>query len=123
MYRLLIEDSFAAAHQLRGYMGKCERLHGHNWKVQAEVKANELNDIGLAIDFKDLKTCLRSLLDQVEHHFLNEIPPFDKVNPSSENMAKWLYYQMGNKINSDRVKVSRIVVWESDTAAAVYSED
>lgn len=123
MYRLLIEDSFAAAHQLRGYMGKCERLHGHNWKIEAEVKAEELNDIGLAIDFRDLKSCLRGLLDQVEHLFLNEIPPFDKINPSSENMAKWLYYEMGNKVNSDKVKVSRIVVWESDSAAASYSED
>jgi 6-pyruvoyltetrahydropterin/6-carboxytetrahydropterin synthase len=91
MFELMVESKFAAAHQLRGYKGKCERLHGHNWRVTVAVTAERLDEVGLAIDFHDLKKALRDVLDQLEHSFLNEIFPFTQINPSSENLAKWIY--------------------------------
>ena len=122
MYKLTIETKFSAAHQLREYQGRCERLHGHNWKVGVTVDARKLNDIGLAMDFKDLKDVTNSFLSQVEHAFVNEVPPFDEINPSSENIAKWLYDGLSVKINDGNLKVSSITVWESDTASATYCE-
>ena len=101
MYELMIESKFAAAHQLRGYQGKCEKLHGHNWRVTIAVTAERLDDIGLAIDFHDLKKSLRDVLDQLEHTFLNDIFPFTQINPSSENLAKWIYDTMTKKVNDD----------------------
>ncbi len=120
MYELMIESKFAAAHQLRGYQGKCEKLHGHNWRVTIAVTAERLNDIGLAIDFVDLKKFLREVLDQLEHTFLNDIFPFTQINPSSENVAKWIYDSMTKKINGDDLEVASVTVWESDTASASY---
>lgn len=122
MYELVVESKFAAAHQLRNYNGRCENLHGHNWRVTAHVSAEKLNEIGLAIDFADLKRILREQLDQLEHVFLNEIFPFTEINPSSENIARWLYNNLSKKINNGNVMVSMITVWESDTASASYYE-
>lgn len=122
MFELSVEDHFAAAHQLRNYNGKCERLHGHNWKVQVTVTAERLNEIGLAIDFADIKKVTREALDNLEHNFLNEIFPFTEINPSSENIARWLYETIKKKINSNSVVVSSVTVWESDTASATYYE-
>lgn len=122
MYELVVESKFAAAHQLRNYNGRCENLHGHNWRVTAHVSAEKLNEIGLAIDFVDLKRILREQLDQLEHVFLNEIFPFTEINPSSENIARWLYNNLSKKINNGNVMVSMITVWESDTASASYYE-
>jgi len=120
MYELMIESKFAAAHQLRGYEGKCERLHGHNWRVTIAVTAERLNEQGLAIDFIDLKKLLREVLDQLEHTFLNDIFPFTQINPSSENLAKWIYDTMAKKIDDDNLEVASVTVWESDTASASY---
>ena len=122
MYELMIESKFAAAHQLRGYEGKCERLHGHNWRVTIAVTAERLNEQGLAIDFLDLKKSLREVHDQLEHTFLNDIFPFTQINPSSENLAKWIYDTMAKKVNDDDLEVSSVTVWESDTASASYFE-
>ena len=88
MFRLQIEDSFAAAHQLRGYRGKCENLHGHNWRVRILVSVERLDGIGMLVDFGELKTILRRGLASLDHAFLNETPPFEKVNPTSENLAR-----------------------------------
>ena len=120
MYELMVESKFSAAHQLRGYQGKCEKLHGHNWRVTVAVTAERLDDIGLAIDFHDLKKFLRDVLDQLEHSFLNDIFPFTQINPSSENLAKWIYDTMTKKINSANLEVASVTVWESDTASASY---
>ncbi len=120
MYELMIESKFAAAHQLRGYKGACEKLHGHNWRVTVAVTAERLNDIGIAIDFHDLKKSLREVLDQLEHTFLNDIFPFTQINPSSENIAKWIYDSMTKKINGDDLEVASVTVWESDAASASY---
>lgn len=122
MYELIIETKFSAAHQLRGYEGRCERLHGHNWKVEVSVQAGALNNIGLAVDFKEIKDATNEFLALLEHSFVNEVFPFTEINPSSENMAKWLYDSLASKLNTDALCVSRVTVWESDTARASYFE-
>jgi len=123
MYELMIETKFSGAHQLRGYQGKCENLHGHNWKVQVHVSAEILNDIDLAIDFHDLKQYTQEIVDQLDHGFLNDVFPFTEINPSSENIAKWIFDSLRKKIEDDNVEVSAVTVWESDTASATYYED
>ena len=122
MYELVVESKFSAAHQLRGYQGKCEKLHGHNWRVTVAVTSDRLNEQGLAIDFGVLKKHLNETLDQLEHTFLNDIFPFTQINPSSENLAKWIYDSVGKKVNDDHLEVSSVTVWESDTASASYFE-
>lgn len=123
MYELMIETSFSAAHQLRGYMGKCEQLHGHNWKVQVHVTAEKLNQIDIAIDFHELKKLTNEIISPLDHTFLNDIFPFTEKNPSSENIAKWIYDCLKKKINDENIEVSAVTVWESDTASATYYED
>ena len=123
MYELSIETGFASAHQLRGYKGKCEKLHGHNWKVQISVTAERLNEIDLAIDFHELKKIANEVVSPLDHAFLNDIFPFTEKNPSSENVAKWIFESLKKKINDDNIRVSAVTVWESDTASASYYED
>jgi 6-pyruvoyltetrahydropterin/6-carboxytetrahydropterin synthase len=123
MYELTIETGFASAHQLRGYKGKCEKMHGHNWKVQISVTAERLNEIDLVIDFHDLKRVANEVVSPLDHAYLNEIFPFTEKNPSSENIAKWIYDSMNKKLSEDNVRVSSVTVWESDTASASYYED
>lgn len=123
MYELMIETKFASAHQLRGYKGKCETIHGHNWKVQVFVSADKLNEIDIAIDFHDLRKYTDEIAGQLDHVLLNEIFPFTEINPSSENIAKWIYDSLKKKIEDGNVMVSAVTVWESDTASATYYED
>lgn len=123
MYELMIEDTFSAAHQLRGYKGECENLHGHNWRVQIYVLADRLNEIDIAIDFHELKSYLREALSFLDHKFLNDIFPFTERNPSSENIAKWIFDFLKKKINREGVRLGAVTVWESDTASATYYED
>ncbi|TAN44283.1 MAG: 6-carboxytetrahydropterin synthase QueD [Nitrospirae bacterium] len=123
MYELTIETSFASAHQLRGYKGKCENVHGHNWRVQLSVTAEKLNEIDIAIDFHDLKKMAYEIIDQLDHKMLNEVFPFTEINPSSENIAKWIFESMNKKFPDDNVRMSSVTVWESDTASATYYED
>ena len=98
MFELMIETNFSAAHQLRGYKGQCEKLHGHNWKVQVYVLAEKLNEIELAMDFHELKRLTEEVLAPLDHGFLNDIFPFTEKNPSSENIAKWIYDSLKKKI-------------------------
>lgn len=123
MYELSVEIGFASAHQLRGYKGKCEKLHGHNWKVQVNVTAERLNELDLAIDFHELKRIANEVVSPLDHAFLNDIFPFTEKNPSSENIAKWIYESMKKKINGDNIRMSAVTVWESDSASASYYED
>jgi 6-pyruvoyltetrahydropterin/6-carboxytetrahydropterin synthase len=119
----MIESSFASAHQLRGYKGKCENLHGHNWKVQVFVDAEKLNKIDIAIDFHELKKMTNEILSELDHKFINDIFPFTEKNPSSENIARWIYDSLRDKLSSyENVRVSAVTVWESDTASATYLE-
>lgn len=123
MYLLTVEDHFASAHQLRGYKGKCENIHGHNWRVVLNVRGERLNDIGLLIDFNDLKAVLKKVTGYLDHKNLNEVEPFDKVNPSSENIAEYIAIEVQrglNDINRD-VYVESVTVWESETSRCTYS--
>ncbi|GBE06293.1 6-carboxy-5,6,7,8-tetrahydropterin synthase [bacterium BMS3Abin10] len=122
MYELMIETQFSAAHQLREYKGKCENMHGHNWKVQIVVAAEKLNEIGLGMDFHDLKRISNEVVSTLDHAVLNEIFPFTEINPSSENIAKWLYDSIGKKTEGGNITMSSVTVWESETASATYYE-
>jgi len=111
---------FSAAHFLIFPDGSAERLHGHNWKVEVTVESPTLDERGIAVDFRILKTSLHDLLSRFDHRYLNEIPPFDGMNPSSENLARHLYEEMGKSV-PEPARVSRVTVWESDDARADYS--
>jgi len=123
MYKLKIVTSFAAAHNLNNYQGECENLHGHNWRVEATVTARELDKAGLGVDFKDMKACTRELLNTLDHKYLNELDCFKGDSPSSENIARFIYYELGKLLNNDNIKVAMITVWESDAACASYYEE
>ncbi len=122
MYKLKIITGFDAAHQLKGYKGKCENIHGHNWKVEVEVISEKLNEIGIALDFKELKKNVDEVIFQLDHTFINQIPPFTQINPSSENIARWIYMSLKDKLNTTPVKLYSVTVWESDYASATYME-
>lgn len=122
MYRLMIRTSFAAAHCLKHYQGDCENLHGHNWKVEVAVTANELDKAGLGIDFKILKADTKEFLKTLDHKYLNELSPFLEISPSSENIARYLYDELKRKFTNDNIKVEMVTVWESDFAGASYYE-
>ena len=122
-YTLKILTDFASAHTLRDYPGACSRMHGHNWKVEAEVIATKLNDIGMAIDFKEIKTAAREIAGRLDHYYLNDIPPFDKINPTAENIASWFFDELAKSINSDTVTVSALTLWETDRACVTYRRD
>jgi 6-pyruvoyltetrahydropterin/6-carboxytetrahydropterin synthase len=122
MYELMVETDFSAAHQLRAYKGKCEALHGHNWRVQIIVSSDKLNDIGIVIDFHELKEISREVILPLDHSFLNDVFPFTEINPSSENIAKWIYDSLKKKLQSKNCLVSSVTVWENDSSSATYYE-
>lgn len=122
-YTLKIVTDFASAHSLRDYPGECRRLHGHNWKVEVEVTAVELDGLGMAIDFKEIKKAARLVTGELDHRYLNEIPPFDELNPTAENIAHHLYQRLSEELNSERVKVSAITLWETERACVRYTEE
>ena len=120
MYEVTIIKSFSAAHLLSEIGGKCEELHGHNFKVEVTVGSPELNSEGILIDFRLLKKWLKDILDQMDHQHLNDLPFFKDKNPSSEIIACFLYQEMRNKVAESGVKMLRVKVWESETAAVTY---
>ena len=122
MYRLMIRTSFAAAHCLLHYQGDCENLHGHNWKVEVAATARDLDKAGLGIDFKILKAETNSFLKSLDHKYLNELPPFLELSPSSENIARYLYFELSQIFNDKNIKVEMVTVWESDHAGASFYE-
>ena len=122
MYKLTIRTSFAAAHNLMNYQGDCENLHGHNWKVELTVTANELDKAGLGVDFKVLKREAGVIIQELDHKYLNENPAFSTISPSSEHIARYLYQRMGERLNNDVIKVDSVTVWESDNCSACYYE-
>jgi 6-pyruvoyltetrahydropterin/6-carboxytetrahydropterin synthase len=122
MYKLTIRTSFAAAHNLINYQGDCENLHGHNWKVDVTVTARELDKAGLGIDFKVLKLEAGVVINELDHKFLNENPAFQSISPSSENISRYLYYRLSERLNNDNIKIESVAVWESDNASACYYE-
>lgn len=123
MYKVSVELEFDAAHYLRGYGGKCEALHGHRFRVEANLEAAALNKIGLAYDFTRLKQCLGEILGRFDHSCLNDLPPFDKINPSSENIAAVVYQELSVRLGKEPVKLVSIEVWESPTSHVTYQPD
>ena len=122
MYQLFVEEHFDAAHYLRKYRGKCENLHGHRFKVVVSLKATKLNEIGLAYDFVELKRHLGEVLTRFDHTSLNDVPPFDKINPSSENIAVTIYDQLKGRF-SGGISLSSVEVWESPQSWVTYNSD
>ncbi len=122
MYYIYKELSFSSAHRLREYHGKCENLHGHNWKVRAYLKAEELNNLGMVEDFSILKTALGEIVDKLDHQFLNDLPPFDRLQPSAENIARYVFDELKKRFNGPRVFVHKVLVWESEGSCAIYEE-
>jgi 6-pyruvoyltetrahydropterin/6-carboxytetrahydropterin synthase len=123
MYEIKIVTSFSAAHRLENFYGKCEALHGHNWKVEVFLQGERLDEAGLLQDFGVVKARTRELLEEIDHKYLNELPVFSNQNPSSENLARFLFQRLAAALNRDGVKVSRVSVWESDTSCASYFQD
>ncbi|HIC85543.1 MAG TPA: 6-carboxytetrahydropterin synthase QueD [Desulfobacterales bacterium] len=123
MYEVKITEHFAAAHQLRNFKGRCEQLHGHNWKIEVFVKGKELAEDGTLVDFHDVKKATRKVMEVLDHAFLNDLEFFSEVNPSSENIARFIFLKVSEQLDTDRVKVSRVTAWESDTACASYFEE
>ncbi|MDX8398270.1 MAG: 6-carboxytetrahydropterin synthase QueD [Mariprofundaceae bacterium] len=122
-YELSIETHFSAAHQLRDYVGDCARLHGHNWHVKLFVQCQDLDETGMGIDYKIMKSALKSTLAKWDHYHLNDIAPFDCINPTSENVARVLYEDMSQRLNNVRLHVSRIEIAETCTAKVTYWVD
>lgn len=122
MYELKIISQFAGAHQLRNFGGKCEALHGHNWKIEVCVTGDTLGEDGLLIDFALIKKETQKALSELDHKFLNDLEPFKSVNPSSENIARHIYASLCKEINNHNLRISKVTAWESDTACATYME-
>ncbi len=123
MYQISVEQHFDAAHFLRGYHGKCEALHGHRFRVVVKIASSKLNDIGIAYDFVELKQHLGAILSRFDHTCLNDVPPFDKVNPSSENLATTIYDELQPKLAGAPISLSCVEVWESPHSGVAYSPD
>jgi len=122
-FKMKIVTDFAAAHLLRDYAGPCSRLHGHNWKVEVEVVATSLDQIGMGMDFTDIKTATKAVIDRMDHRHLNELPPFDTINPTAENIAAHIYQQLVEKLNNERVSVHTVTLWETERACVSYTEE
>jgi 6-pyruvoyltetrahydropterin/6-carboxytetrahydropterin synthase len=124
MFEVTVEKTFAAAHQLRNYQGKCERLHGHNYKVRVTVEGEQLDPTGLVVDFVEVKRLLEGVIDRLDHTCLNEVPPFDVLNPSAENIAKLFYDEIARGLAAGErgvpVRVAAVKVWETETCTAAY---
>jgi len=116
MFSVKVELEFSAAHNLRGYKGKCEELHGHNWKVQVVAAKDKLDNSGMLIDFRLLKSALKRALDELDHRYLNKIPYFKKENPTSENIARYIFLRLKRRIP----QIKEVTVWESEKCAATY---
>jgi len=123
MYQVSVEQHFDAAHFLRGYQGKCEALHGHRFRVVVRVSAAGVDDIGLAYDFTELKSHLRDIVARFDHTCLNDVPPFDKINPSSENIAATVYRELSSRLPEPRVSLTEVEVWESPQSGVSYRPD
>jgi len=125
MFELTIHTSFAGAHSLRDYPGKCRQLHGHNWRVAVTVCGKKLNSLGMVIDFAYLKRELNQVIETLDHQYLNELAAFTSANPTSENIAVYICNELQAKLKSidANIRVSKVTVWESDTAAVTYYQE
>jgi 6-pyruvoyltetrahydropterin/6-carboxytetrahydropterin synthase len=121
MFEVTIEESFAAGHALRNYRGKCENVHGHNYRCHVTIEGSHLDEIGLLVDFVALKKVVHTVLDRMDHQWLNDLPPFDVLNPSAENMAKHIYDGVAAGLQQNpQVRVAAVRLWETDLCSATY---
>lgn len=120
MFQVSVEESFSAGHALRGYKGKCENPHGHNYKVRVTLEGNQLDSVGLLYDFAHLKQVLQSVIHSLDHQYLNDLAPFQAINPSAENIAKHLYDEASKQISPHGARIASVTVWETDVTAATY---
>ena len=121
MFRLVVKKEFSSAHILVGHPGACKRMHGHNWVVEAKVEGEQINKIGMVIDFKDIKNELENIISKLDHQYLNDLQPFIENNPTAENISKYIYKELSKNINTDNIKVSEIKLWETSSSAVIYS--
>jgi 6-pyruvoyltetrahydropterin/6-carboxytetrahydropterin synthase len=121
VYRTFIETNFSAAHQLHGYPGHCGRLHGHTWKIRVEIETDRTDEIGISVDFRKLKEITESVLEPLDHHHINQIPPFDRENPTAEHLSRYLYREVREKL-PPFTRMVQVVVWESENYAVSYFE-
>jgi 6-pyruvoyltetrahydropterin/6-carboxytetrahydropterin synthase len=121
MFEVSVEQTFAAGHALRNYKGKCENVHGHNFRVQVVIEGERLDEAGLLVDFIDVKAVMRSIIERLDHVFLNDIQPFDVKNPSAENIAEYFYTEMTRGLNASvPVRIREVKIWETDLQSAAY---
>jgi 6-pyruvoyltetrahydropterin/6-carboxytetrahydropterin synthase len=122
MFEVCVEETFAAGHALRGYKGKCENVHGHNYKVRVNIEGPELDTVGLLVDFVAVKQAIKAVIAQVDHKFLNDFAPFDTLNPSAENIAKYFFEEASKHLRAgaNGARITSVTVWETDTTAATY---
>jgi 6-pyruvoyltetrahydropterin/6-carboxytetrahydropterin synthase len=124
MFEVMIERNFSSAHQLRGYKGKCENLHGHNYKIEIYARGRELDNIGLLVDFGELKEAADEVVQYLDHRNINELPPFDvELNPSAENLARYILERVAARVGDDRVRVYKVRCFETPTSIATYQID
>jgi 6-pyruvoyltetrahydropterin/6-carboxytetrahydropterin synthase len=124
MFEVTVEETFAAGHFLRNYKGKCENPHGHNYKVRLTLAGTELDQAGLLLDFKDLREVMKHTIDRLDHQMINEVEPFNKLNPSAENLARYFYEQTNGRLENvarGRVRVKKVTIFETDSTTATYS--
>lgn len=122
MFEIKIVTDFSAAHSLRDYPGSCKNVHGHNWKVEVILSAMHLDPIGISMDFRTLRAETERLLDEMDHTYLNEHPPFHTLNPTAENIAQWIFQSLSKSLHHDHARVNRINVWENERSCASYFE-
>jgi 6-pyruvoyltetrahydropterin/6-carboxytetrahydropterin synthase len=122
-FEVMIERHFSSAHQLRGYKGKCENLHGHNYKIEIYARGRELDHIGLLVDFVELKAAADELVQYLDHRNINELPPFDELQPSAENLAKYILERVAQRVDDERAQIYKVRCFETPTSVATYSVD
>ncbi len=120
MFELMVETHFNAAHKLRNYKGKCEKLHGHNWKIAVFLKGTKLNKTGMIMDFGQIKEEIKKITKKLDHAYLNTTSPFNKINPTSENIAQYIFKKMNSLIKKQQCEVSKVTVWETEKNCATY---
>jgi 6-pyruvoyltetrahydropterin/6-carboxytetrahydropterin synthase len=122
MFQVSVEETFSSGHALRGYRGKCENPHGHNYRVQVTLAGPKLDNIGLLVDFSELKRVLRGIIAGLDHQFLNDLDAFKTVNPSAENLAKYFYDETHRQLTTlpDGAGITEVMVWETDTSSALF---
>jgi len=123
VFEVYVKSHFSAAHRLRGYLGDCERVHGHNFMVEVFVRCVELDELGIGIDFRDIRAAVEEVLAGLDHRHLNDLPLFADQNPTSENIARFLYKELSSKLNTPKIQISRVKVSEAPGAGAFYWEE